>query len=91
MVKIENEILLHELANVHQKHSIDVLFIEIVQALFWFNPPLRLHSFATILVRSGVPLALASQSLGHTNVLTTQKYFAGFDLDAYSAYFEVTQ
>ena len=38
------------------------------------------HSFATILVRSGAPLALASQTLGHSSILTTQRYFAGFDL-----------
>lgn len=44
------------------------------------------HSFATILVRSGAPLAYASQSLGHTNVLTTQKYFAGFELSAQAEY-----
>jgi len=44
------------------------------------------HSFATILVRSGASLAFASQSLGHTNVLTTQKYFAGFDLEAQAHY-----
>ena len=40
------------------------------------------HSFATILVRSGAPLALASQTLGHSNITTTQKYFAGFELKA---------
>jgi integrase/recombinase XerD len=44
------------------------------------------HSFATILVRSGAPLAFASQSLGHTSVLTTQKYFAGFELAAQAEY-----
>jgi integrase len=44
------------------------------------------HSFATILVRSGAPLAFASQSLGHTSVLTTQKYFAGFELSAQAEY-----
>lgn len=44
------------------------------------------HSFATILVRSGAPLAFASQSLGHSNVLTTQKYFAGFDLKTQEEY-----
>ena len=44
------------------------------------------HSFATILVRSGAPLAFASQSLGHTSVLTTQKYFAGFELSAHAEY-----
>lgn len=38
------------------------------------------HSFATILVRGGAPLALASQTLGHSNIITTQKYFAGFEL-----------
>lgn len=44
------------------------------------------HSFATILIRSGAPLALASQTLGHSNILTTQKYFAGFDLNAQAEY-----
>ncbi len=44
------------------------------------------HSFATILVRSGAPIALASQTLGHSNILTTQKYFAGFDLAAQAEY-----
>ncbi len=40
------------------------------------------HSFATILVQNGAPLEFASQSLGHTNLTTTQRYFAGFDLNA---------
>jgi integrase/recombinase XerD len=44
------------------------------------------HSFATILVRSGAPLALASQTLGHSNIATTQKYFAGFELKAQAEY-----
>jgi integrase/recombinase XerD len=44
------------------------------------------HSFATILVRSGAPLKLASQTLGHHSITTTEKYFAGFDLDAQAKY-----
>ncbi|MCW3092222.1 MAG: hypothetical protein JWP81_3291 [Ferruginibacter sp.] len=40
------------------------------------------HSFATILVRGGAPMKLASQSLGHLNLSTTERYFAGFDLEA---------
>lgn len=36
--QVENEILAHEWAHVHQKHSYDVLAIEAVQAIFWFNP-----------------------------------------------------
>ena len=44
------------------------------------------HSFATILVRNGAPLELACQALGHSSILTTQKYFAGFDLSAQAEY-----
>lgn len=36
--KVEKEILLHELTHVQKKHSIDVLFIELIQAIIWFNP-----------------------------------------------------
>jgi len=35
---IEQELFTHELAHVTQRHTIDVLFIEIIQILFWFNP-----------------------------------------------------
>ncbi len=43
---VEQQILTHELAHVNQKHSIDVLFIEILQTLFWFNPIFRLYKKA---------------------------------------------
>ena len=36
--KIQREILLHEKAHVDQKHSLDILFIEFIQIIFWFNP-----------------------------------------------------
>jgi bla regulator protein BlaR1 len=36
--QIPKEVLLHEATHSKQKHSIDVLFIEILQILFWFNP-----------------------------------------------------
>jgi len=35
---IDEQILTHELAHVEQKHSLDVLFIQVLQNLFWFNP-----------------------------------------------------
>ncbi len=44
------------------------------------------HSFATILVRSGAPMKLASQSLGHQSITTTERYFAGFDLNSQAEY-----
>ncbi|MBU0697544.1 MAG: M56 family metallopeptidase [Bacteroidetes bacterium] len=40
---IEEEILYHELTHVKQKHSYDILFIEMLIALFWFNPILYLY------------------------------------------------
>lgn len=36
--QIKQEILTHELAHANQLHTIDILFIELVQALMWFNP-----------------------------------------------------
>ncbi|MDO1501743.1 M56 family metallopeptidase [Winogradskyella maritima] len=35
---IPQEVLLHEETHARQKHSIDVLFIELLQVIFWFNP-----------------------------------------------------
>jgi beta-lactamase regulating signal transducer with metallopeptidase domain len=36
--KIETELLSHEFTHVTQKHTFDVLFIEILKTIFWFNP-----------------------------------------------------
>lgn len=36
--EIEEELLTHELTHVKQKHTFDVLFLELLQILFWFNP-----------------------------------------------------
>ncbi|WP_165749104.1 M56 family metallopeptidase [Cellulophaga sp. Z1A5H] len=36
--EIPEAVLLHEQTHAAQKHSIDVLFIELIQVLLWFNP-----------------------------------------------------
>jgi len=36
--EIPKEVLLHEETHARQKHSWDVIFIELIQLLFWFNP-----------------------------------------------------
>jgi len=36
--QIPKEVLLHEQTHAKQKHSIDILLIEILQVIFWFNP-----------------------------------------------------
>lgn len=36
--QIDSELLTHEYSHVNDKHSIDVLFIELFHIVFWFNP-----------------------------------------------------
>ncbi|WP_452227443.1 M56 family metallopeptidase [Lacinutrix cladophorae] len=36
--EIPKEVLLHEQTHAKQKHSLDILFIEVLQILFWFHP-----------------------------------------------------
>lgn len=35
---IEPELFSHELAHVRQRHSLDVVFLELLRIVFWFNP-----------------------------------------------------
>lgn len=46
--KIDSKIILHEKAHINQRHSIDVLFIEIMLCVFWFNPALYLYKKAVM-------------------------------------------
>ncbi len=36
--KISSELLTHEFAHIQQKHSLDILVLELVQIVYWFNP-----------------------------------------------------
>jgi hypothetical protein len=36
--QIPKEVFVHEQAHASQKHSADILFIELIQIVFWFNP-----------------------------------------------------
>ena len=44
--KIPLELIAHEKAHLQQKHTLDILFIEILQIVFWFNPLLVLFKKA---------------------------------------------
>ncbi|MCP2026746.1 beta-lactamase regulating signal transducer with metallopeptidase domain [Flavobacterium sp. HSC-32F16] len=44
--KIPNELIMHEKAHLVQKHSLDILFLEILQIAFWFNPLIILYKKA---------------------------------------------
>lgn len=43
---IADELYMHELAHVTQKHTIDILLIELIQIVFWFNPLLIFYKKA---------------------------------------------
>lgn len=44
--KIESELLTHELQHVRQLHSYDIILIEIIKSILWFNPLIRLFEKA---------------------------------------------
>ena len=39
------------------------------------------HSFATVLKRSGASIEFISESLGHSNLQTTENYLADFEIE----------
>jgi len=41
--EVKPEIIAHELAHVRQRHTLDVLFVEVLTVLFWFNPVIYLY------------------------------------------------
>jgi beta-lactamase regulating signal transducer with metallopeptidase domain len=43
---LEQEVLMHELAHVRQRHTLDILLVELLQVFFWFNPLLKLYKRA---------------------------------------------
>jgi hypothetical protein len=43
---IEDELYTHELTHANQKHTLDILFIEIIKCIFWFNPILIFYKKA---------------------------------------------
>jgi len=44
--QIAEELLSHEIEHIRQSHSADVIFIELVKIIYWFNPILILYSKA---------------------------------------------
>lgn len=36
--KIPSELIAHEKAHLEQKHTLDILFVKVLQIVFWFNP-----------------------------------------------------
>lgn len=47
--KIDKELLMHEEAHCSQYHSIDIIFLELMNVFFWFNPAIWLFRKAILL------------------------------------------
>jgi len=47
--EIPEEVFNHEFTHIKQKHSLDILFIEFLKIIFWFNPLLYLYKHAIAL------------------------------------------
>lgn len=79
--QIPKEVVLHEQTHAKQKHSLDVLFIEFLQVLFWFNPILYLINKAMKLNHE----FLADKAVITTGVQTQiyQKTLLAYSSDAY--------
>lgn len=43
---VEPELLTHEISHVNQKHTVDIIIVELFQIVFWFNPLLYLYKKA---------------------------------------------
>lgn len=46
--KIEDSVFLHEEIHVKQKHSLDILFVEVLKAVFWINPLIWFYKKAMV-------------------------------------------
>lgn len=44
--QVEKEIYIHELTHIKQKHSLDILFVELLKIIFWFNPIIWIYKKA---------------------------------------------
>jgi len=68
---IEPELFAHELAHVSQKHTLDILFIEVLKTVLWFNPLLYVYKHAMQLTHEFLAdEAVLKQS---NNVITYQQ------------------
>jgi hypothetical protein len=67
---IESDILLHELTHVKQKHTWDILFVELFLIVFWWNPILYLYKKA---IQLNHEFLADREVLAHTQVPTYQQ------------------
>lgn len=71
----EPELFTHELAHVNQHHTLDILFVEALKTLIWFNP--LLHFYKRAIQLNHEFLADAATLSQHRNVTNYQSLLLG--------------
>jgi bla regulator protein blaR1 len=76
--KIAPEIIAHERGHVHQWHSADIILIEILQSVFWFNPIFYLFKKAIQLnhefLADQAALKLATDIVSYQQILVQESH-----------------
>lgn len=72
-------ILAHELVHIRQRHSLDVLLMEVVQVLFWYNPVVMLYGRAIRQVHEFLADSVAADKQQYAAFLV--EYALGAQLD----------
>jgi bla regulator protein blaR1 len=66
---MDKEVLTHELTHVRQKHSLDIIFIELLRSILWFNPFFTLYKKA---------IQLNHEFLADDAVISTHKNISSY-------------
>lgn len=60
----KDQILIHEIVHLKQKHTLDLLWFEIIKIIFWFNPLLYIYHSRVITLHEYISDASAIKLLG---------------------------
>ncbi len=87
------QILIHELVHLKQKHSLDLLWFELLKIVFWWNPLLYVYQNRMIALHEYTADAIAAHSIGkkmyykqllnitfHSNNISFTNYFFNHSL-----------
>ncbi len=77
-VEAEDRIIDRVIANINKHINIVAQEVGIEKRITTYTAR---HTFSTVLMRSGAPIAFISESLGHSNIKTTQRYLDSFGDD----------
>ncbi|WP_299623958.1 M56 family metallopeptidase [uncultured Tenacibaculum sp.] len=65
----KEKIIAHELVHIQQKHSLDLLFLEILKIVMWFNPIVRIYQKRITLVHEFLSDEIVSKTANQGNYI----------------------